>query len=122
MDPAGVAGGTQIAPQTLRSGDQGLERKGRGPKGQKRAAASEEGGVWLERDVSYGVTVARGQTHPWPTLPEYPVHGVLARVWAPQCVCGLSVCSLQVIHIVHTNLPFLLHVNIVKLYINLARA
>lgn len=71
----------------------------------------EKGGVeWLERNVIYGVTVARGQTHPGhPTR-----YGVLARAWAlsPHAnvcvVCSFVDCRIWVSCIVYTQ--FLLHI------------
>lgn len=84
-------------------------------------------GKWLERNVSYGVTVARGQTHPGPLLHGCAVDGVLARArhsarylgeFIPCTLCVWRVRSfvrsLQVMDILHTTMcthNFPLHVN-----------
>lgn len=65
----------------------------------------EKGGVeWLERNVIYGVTVARGQTHPGqPTRYKafWPESGLSLSLCTSQCVRGVFVCSLHVMDILH---------------------
>lgn len=65
-------------------GGPGPRTKGRGRRGEGGCASLEKGGVgWLERNVIYGVTVARGQTHP----------GHPTRYMAFWPESGLSLCA-----------------------------
>ena len=104
----GGRGNLDLAPDP-QIGGPGPRTKGRGQKGLKgsgRVAPSEEGGgVWLERTVIYGVTVARGQTHPgrptrymafWPS-------GHFGH-----SICGVLACSLLDMH----TLPVCLHTTV----------